>query len=278
MRLATAILLAAFLGVICEDAAIANQEDIPQEAIGVTNPVGAPVRLASTRARVENRLLIAECKLFNDWDEPLVRAEITLAVYDTAGRRRGVQVEDIAASDLPLGNDSHTLTIEANTLAFNDGDKVRLGISAAGAATRQWGNSDLIAGFDRAFELPELVVLDLNDAPAAILNVQVIRSASGTPVAVLATVKNRLQEPIISYVVEVLLFSEKGMIRSRQFKPVFYIIPVGGSRDEEILITSGAESKSKIAIGLWKAKMPKGQWQNLHTKEQAKAQLMQKPL
>jgi hypothetical protein len=278
MRITTAILLVAFLSLVREGAARANQEDIPQEAIGVVNPVGAPVRLESVRARVENRQLIVECKLLNAWDEPLVRAEITLAVYDIAGRRRGVQVEDIPASDLPLANDVHSITIEATTVAFNDGDRVRLGISAAGAATRQWGNSDLIAGFDRAFELPELVVLDLDDAPAAILNVQVIRSASGTPVAVLATVKNRLQEPIISYVVEVLLFSEKGMIRSRQFKPVFYIIPVGGSRDEEILITSGAESKSKIAIGLWKAKMPKGQWQNLHTKEQAKAQLMQKPL
>jgi hypothetical protein len=60
MRITTAILLVAFLSLVREGAARANQEDIPQEAIGVVNPVGAPVRLESVRARVENRQLIVE--------------------------------------------------------------------------------------------------------------------------------------------------------------------------------------------------------------------------
>jgi hypothetical protein len=116
-------------------------------------------------------------------------------------------------------------------------------------------------------------VLNPDDAPAAVVDVQVIRSAVGAPVAVRATVQNRRQEPIVSTSLEVIVFSAAGVIRARLIKPDSGVIPGLGSRTKEVLITTTPDTKAKIVVALTKATTPTENWKNLQTREQAEARL-----
>jgi hypothetical protein len=116
-------------------------------------------------------------------------------------------------------------------------------------------------------------VLNPDDAPAAVVDVQVIRSAVGAPVAVRATVQNRRQEPLVSTSLEVIVFSAAGVIRARLIKPDSGVIPGLGSRTKEVLITTTPDTKAKIVVALTKATTPTENWKNLQTREQAEARL-----
>jgi hypothetical protein len=105
-----------------------------------------------------------------------------------------------------------------------------------------------VTDVDEIFEAPDLIVLNPDDAPAPVVDVQVIRSAAGAPVAVRATVLNRRREPLISSRLEVIVFSSAGIIRARLFKPDSRGISGLSSRAAEVLITAAVTREGRRRV------------------------------
>jgi hypothetical protein len=274
MRIGVAFVLALLTtGGSSHPAAQALGPSTPMQTVSAINAQGALVRLQSVALRTVDGHAILHVDIVNEWDERLVRLETTAIVYDAIGRRRGVQVDDIAVDDLPDGGATVGVDLPVRDMQIADNDQVRIGITAAASPTHQWTNGRLVADVDKTFESPDVIVLNPDDAPASVVDVQVIRSAAGAPVAVRATVQNRRQEPIVANRLEIIVFSSAGIIRARLFKPDSRVIPPLASRASEVLVTAPPDAKAKIVVALVRASTPTENWENLQTREQAEARL-----
>jgi hypothetical protein len=264
----------------------------PSPKITVINLESIPVQLDSARVAVENGQVIIECKVTNTSNQPIVRVETTLLVYNEAGRREGLQLDDVAQEGLPIQPHSNgALRIPVRTVAIQGGDQLRLGMTTAVSATDIWANSRFVAESDAAFaegaaretasrredaDPLEPIVINHENAPASVVDVVVVRTASGAPIAVHATVRNRLWEALLFNEVEVFVFNSKGVIRIQAFKPDRSPIPASASRTHQINI-NGIVEKAIVVVTLARAATLTQKWQNRDGMEEARAAVLRMP-
>ena len=274
MRIMVLVVLMLLTPVVSSQPAAQSVAPFPSPpTVSVVNPESASVRLQSAAIRIVDGHAILHIEVVNGWDEPLARVETTTIVYDASDHRRGIQVDDVAVDDLPDSGGTKGVDLPIRDVQIGDSDRVHVGVTAAASPTHQWANGHLVADVDKAFEPPDVIVLNPDDAPAAVIDVQVIRSAMGAPVAVRATVQNRRHEPLVANRLEVIVFSSAGIIRARLFRPDSKIIPPLASRASEVLITAAPVAKAKIVVALVRASTPTENWENLQTREQAEVRL-----
>jgi hypothetical protein len=256
--------------------------------ITVVNSQSVPARLESARMFVEIGESIVECEVTNPSDDPLLRLQTTLLVYDQAGTRQGVQVDEAPPEALPVdGHGKRVVRLRLRAVAIQEGDQVRLGVTTAATAADMWANTGFDADSDAAvaanaaraprvspaqLAAAEPIIINREDAPAAVADAYVVRTSNGAPLVVYATVRNQLREPLTLNDVEVFIFAADGGIRTRAFKPDRRPLAASASRVQHITV-SGAVADARVVVTLLRAATPTHSWKSPVDLEQARASL-----
>jgi hypothetical protein len=195
-------------------------------------------------------------------------------------------LDEVPQEDLPIQPHSNrALRLPLRTVAIQEGDQLRLGVTTAASAIDIWANSRFVAESDAAFGesaaretgsrlehagLPEPIVINREDAPAAVVDVVVVRASNGAPIVVHATVRNQLREALTFNEVEVFVFDSEGVIRTQAFRPDMSPIAASASRTEQINI-NGTVPKAIVVVTLARAATPTRKWQNKGDMNEARA-------
>ena len=256
--------------------------------ITVENSQSVPARLESARMFVENGESIVEYEVTNPSDDPLLRLQTTLLVYDQAGTRQGVQVDEAPPEVLPVdGHGRRVVRLRLRAVAIQEGDQVRLGVTTAATAADMWANTGFDADSDAAVSAhaaraprvspahlaaAEPIVINREDAPATVADAYVVRTSNGAPLVIYATVRNQRLEPLTLNDVEVFIFAADGGIRTRAFKADRWPLAASASRVQRINI-SGAVANARVVVTLSRAATPTHSWKSPVDLEQARASL-----
>jgi hypothetical protein len=117
------------------------------------------------------------------------------------------------------------------------------------------------------------VVLNADDAPAAIVEVRGIRGATGLPVAMHVVVESKLPEPA-HIKVDVLSFTAKGGLRSQSFMSNVRPVPPLGTTSVNILVNSLSATRDwRYVVAIQQVSSPARQWVNDHIRQDAEATL-----
>jgi hypothetical protein len=249
-----------------------------------------PVELETVRIIAKDGVWSVEGLVTNAADAALVRVETILLVDDATGRHLDQQIDELTPDVVPLPpHAARAFTVPMRT-APGDGDHFRLGVRAAETTTDIWTDDRLTAQVDSAAGGPQArdpgpsqeavvdaqapIVLNREDAPAAIIDVSVVRGITGTPTAVHVVLRNNLPEPLGRVKVDVLVFTGRGGLRAQSFMPVTHPVPGSGTVAVNVIVNQPFGGKDwQLVVAVSEAETPTGHWTYEHLREVAQASL-----
>jgi hypothetical protein len=195
-----------------------------------------------------------------------------------------VQVDAVPDDSSPIEpHQTHRYTLRLAS-AFDEGDAVRLGLSAAATAVAVWTSDALTKDSTGAATVKapsaavasSAIILNTDDAPVEIADVVVSRGPTGGPVMVHVTARNRLDESLVKVSVDALLFDTKGVLRFQAFGTAFRPILGHGTWSHDIVVSYlEADANWQLVIAVREANSVNKKWTHDHLREQATERLRQ---
>jgi hypothetical protein len=252
--------------------------DVQLPKITIASAEGMPVQLESASFAVDGGQSVARCMLINTADDALLQVELTLVVFDAVGKRRGWQVNELS-SDLPIeAHGKRAVSLPVATVSVEPTDQVRLGVSAAATSGQGWTNRHLLDEPDLRSRRPDVVVLNPDDAPAALVDVGILRRANWTPELVRLIVENRSPESLMSVRVAVFVFTaEGGLMLQSNMESMVPLAPRGQRPHVYEIHDVRAKPDWKVVVAIAEAATATQKWVNDNLRAKAEASVRQPP-
>jgi hypothetical protein len=251
----------------------------PKVSVVIVRRPDIPVRIQSAPIVYddEGRLTEIEVTVVNSGDEVLSELELTVAVHDRTGERRGTEVVQVEA--IPIAaHDRRTLAIGMNSVQAAPDDHVTIAVTGAVTASNRWLYTTFAEDADAAFVVPNVVAVSSNSAAVRLAEVKVLHGAFDQPVSVQYVLRNPRDTAIPGVRVHSLLFDENRRLRAQVVRTFNVAVPAGGALPgADKLFHPRATRDWKVVVMIRQAGTPTEERGLLPPEQEASMSLMPRP-